>query len=130
MKINISKNSKKVITLDDMPVVKQIIKDFKDDEITLKEYGLRTARIASGAYGFDFEILKASAEIAKNQRIYNQFCDNSKNLDVWFNFYAFNNYYGFYEIGAYLSDLWQSDGTEETYKYIRSNMYINHYKRI
>ena len=128
MKINITKESKRIITLDEMPAVRQIINDFKEDD-GIKEYGRTAARAASGSYG-NFEILKAEAEIAKNQRVWNQYTEESGTLDIWMRFYAYDNYFGFYEIGAYLSDIWMADGSPETYELMKSRMYIQEFKKV
>lgn len=128
MNIKLTAEAKKYITVAEMPTVRQMIKDFKDDESDIKDYGRTAAIIASGNNG-NYEILKASAEIAKNQRVYNQYSDESGTLDIWMEFYAYDNYFGFYEIGVYLSDLWQADGDTETYERIKSHMFIQEFKK-
>ena len=97
----------------------------KDDEMSVAEYAEIAARVAGG--NGEYEILKASAEIAKNARVYNIYGEETYNLDIWINFYAFNEYNGFFEVGAYLSDIWDicDDNAEE----IKSHMYINHYHK-
>lgn len=128
MKVKFTESAKRFITVSELPIVKLMIKDFKEDETDIKEYGQSAARIASGD-GTEFEILKASAEIAKNDRISNQFYDESGTLDIWMEFYAYNNYSGFYEIGVYLTDLWQADGDPETYERIKSHMFIQKFTK-
>lgn len=124
MKIRITNNSKKVLTVAEMPIVKAIIEDFKED-VSVEEYAAQAAEIASGENG-KFEILKATAEISKNRRVWNLFSEKSNHLDVWIEVYAFNEFYGFYNIGVYLSDLWSRVGGENDEE-IRQRMYINKY---
>lgn len=122
MKIKFTKEAKKHITIAEAPIANQIIKDMK--EYPLSEDIQMIARLASGM-NETFEILKTEAEIAKNCNAWNAYGDESGDLDVWIEIYAFNHYYGFYEIGIYLSDVWKigSDNGDE----IRSRMYINGY---
>lgn len=128
MKIKLTEDAKRYITVSEMPAVKKIIADFKEDN-EIKSYGQTAARAASGKNG-NFEILKAEAEIARNARVWNQYSDESGNLDIWLTFYAYDNYYGFYEIGAYLSDIWMADGQRETYELMKSRMYIRKFKEV
>lgn len=123
MKIKITQDSLKVIYAGEMPIAKQIIKDFKEDS-GLKSYAQTAVHIASGENGF--EILKADAEMLKNCRVSGYYSDDSGELDIWINVYAFNVYSGFYDIGFYLSDIWSYDG--ENGDKIKSRMYIKHYK--
>ena len=127
MKVKITEDSKRVLTLADMPAARKIIKDLMEDNY-IKEYGGSCARIASGQ-NESFEILKAEAELCKNCRVWNYYSDDSGNLDVWITFYAFNSYYGFYSIGVYLSDIWQIGSTEANQE-VKSHMYIKEYKPI
>ena len=125
MKVKITEDSKKVLTLADMPAARKIIKDLKEDSC-LEEYGQWCGNIASGS-NESLEILKAEAEIAKNCRIWNYYGDDSGDIDVWINFYVFNSYAGFYSIGAYLSDIWKIGSTEANQE-VKSHMYIKEYK--
>ena len=124
MKVKLTEESKKYITVAEMPAVKQIIKDMKEDDDIIG-YAQAAARVASGWNGF--EILKAEASIAKNCRVWNQYGENTGDLDIWLDIYAFDSYAGFYEIGAYLSDIWSicGDNAEE----LKEHMYIGAYKR-
>lgn len=124
MKVKFTENSKRIVTISEAAAARKIIEDLKEDDC-IKEYGQMAAHVASGSGGF--EILKAEAEIAKNTRIYNWYSDDSGNLDVWLHFYAFNSYYGFYEIGIYLTDIHSITGDNQ--EEIRNRMYINSYQR-
>lgn len=124
MKVKITQDAKQYLTVAEMPKVREIIKDMKEDD-GLNEYAQIAARIASGENA-DFEILKAEAEIARNGRNWDNFSDGSGKLDIWIEVYAYNNYYGFYNIGAYLTDIWNVTG--DNHEEIRQHMYIRKYK--
>ena len=125
MKVKFTAEAKKYITVAEMPHVRRIINEMREDD-SLKDYAEMAARVASRDWN-DFEILKADAEISRNCRAHNNYHEGSGNLDIWLTIYAYNAYKGFYNIGVYLSDIWQltSDNGEE----IRSHMYIAEYTR-
>lgn len=124
MKVKLTEEAKNYISVAEMPAVKQIIKDMKEDDGIIG-YAQAAAHVASGWNGF--EILKAEASIAKNCRVWNQYGENTKDLDIWLDIYAFDSYAGFYEIGIYLSDVWSitGDNSDE----LKNYMYIEKYKR-
>ena len=95
MKVKLTEEAKNYISVAEMPAVKQIIKDMRDDD-NIIGYAQAAARVASG--WSSFEILKTEASIAKNCRVWNQYGENTGNLDVWLDIYAFDSYAGFYEI--------------------------------
>lgn len=108
MKVSITKQSKKVIKLEEAPIARKMIEEMKDDEISVSEYAEMAARVAGG--NGNYEILKASAEIAKNARVLNRYGDDTGDMDIWIEFYAFNSYRGFFEIGVYFTDIWEICG--------------------
>lgn len=111
-----------------MPKVQEIIKYFQEeDETPINDYARWAANIVTKHTLCNPEILKATAEITKNARANDSILEGSGNLDVWFEFYIFDKYAGFYEIGAYLTDIWQA--TDENNEYIKSHMYINAYTK-
>ena len=120
MKIKFGTEQKKIITVAELPEVKKIISEYSN-QIGKFEAEI-AARIASGA---NLEIIKFEAEISKNHRIWNQYTDESGMLDIWMEVWAFDPYYGFYQIGAYLSDIWQSTG--DNADELRNRMYIRKY---
>ena len=126
MKIRITEDAKNILVLSDMPQVRKIMEDLKEDD-GLNEYAQMAARLASGT-SETFEILKATASIAKNCRVWNAYTEDSKTLDIWLGIYAFNAYYGFYEIGIYLTDIWKI-GDHVQNEIVKSQMYIQEYKR-
>lgn len=128
MIVKITNDAKKWLTVYELEQAKIIIQQFKEDD-SMADLCQIAARVAGGAIN-SFEILRSSAEIARNERIQDMYHENSGKLDVWIRCYAFSPYAGFYVIGAYYSDLIQYDGTEETAERIRSNMHIREFKEI
>ena len=122
MKVSITKEMKKVITIADMPAVRKVIESMKDDTCTVKEYAETAARIASG--NNDVKVLECSAEIAGNCRVWDHFGNGTEHYDVWINFTAIiaNGFGGIIMGGAYLSDIWQATGDND--EELREHMYI------
>lgn len=124
MKVKFTKRSKEVTKVSELPIVNEVIKYFKEEEEETGDWYFKTAaRVASGCG--NMEILKSSAEIARNARAWNKYGD-SANFDVWCTVYAFDPMVGFYDIGFYVSDLWEltGDNADE----IKSHMYVCEYK--
>lgn len=124
MKIKFGAEQKKFVTVAEMPIVRQIISDMKEDDC-LKEYAEMAARIASG--GYCEKVYECSAEIAKNGRIYEQWGEGSGNLDIWIEAAALTSE-GFVIFGIYLTDVWSitGDNAEE----IRNHMYIRKFQEV
>lgn len=118
MKVIFDAKQKQYITVAQLPAVRKIISDMRDYP-DLNSDALTALRIASGENGG--EMLKASAEIAKNCRVWNAYNDESEDIDIWLKIYGLN-YSGFYEIGVYLTDIWASTG--DNADELRSHMYI------
>lgn len=123
MKIKLPKDYKKWMTIEAYEEAKAIIDDYSEPTSYFEDYAQIAARIASKCNG-DFEILKLSAEIARHDN--NNGCFDF-NLDIFLQFYAFDSFYGFYTIGAYLSDIWQL--TDYNRDELRAKMYIREYTR-
>ena len=126
MKVQITKESKKWMTIAEAEKTKEIAASVKDDSLT--DFCEMAINIAAG-HGTGFEILKPSAKFAGNARIYDWYADGSGKLDIWIECYAFNPFYGFYEVGAYYTDIIEADGTDATAARLRSHMFINHYRK-
>lgn len=122
MKISITNEMKKVITIADMPAVRKVIESMKDDTCTVKEYAEAAARIASG--NADVKVLECSAEIAGNCRVWDRFDIGTAQYDVWVKFTAIinNGFGGIIMGGAYLSDIWEATGDND--EELRAHMYI------
>jgi len=126
MKVALLKEDKKLITLADAPIVRQIIADMKEDEFTPSDYADMAIRAAYDGDAYGIEVLKASAKISTNCRAWNALTENSGYLDVWIEATAYVNGDEFIMIGAYLSDIWQI--TSDNRKDIASQMYIRRFK--
>ena len=128
MKIRISKESKKWMTLAQAPVARQMVLDGKDPEMygnITNEECVELAAIAWLEYhrehnakkkcGVPIHVLEASAKICNNQRLVDYWSKESGMLDVWVEG-TVKCSRGFLEIGAYLSDILQlgSDAASET----------------
>lgn len=123
MRVMMTDDAKKIITLAEAPYARQIIEYMKEDT-GLQDYARMAANVAGGNYGY--EILKATAEITRNRNVWDQYGEGTGMLDVLLKIYAFSRYRGFYEIHVYLSDIWQitADNTDE----IRDRMWIELYE--
>ncbi len=126
MKVTLTREAKKYITLAEAPVVREMIADLKDEEMSPADW----AEIAINAvcnFGVcGIEVFKASAKISKNCRAENAYNDHSGNLDVWIEASAFVNDEEFIIIGAYLSDIWHISAVNR--EEISSNFYIRRFK--
>ncbi|MBR0283246.1 MAG: hypothetical protein IJQ81_16920 [Oscillibacter sp.] len=121
MKVQITKDAKKWLTLAEAPVARAIVADFKDPEMYGNERAEELIERAARAYldatgycdkiGYVEKALTAKAEIAGNQRVHNYYFADSGRLDVWIQG-AVELSRGFLEIHAYLSDIWALGGDE------------------
>lgn len=129
MKVTLEKNYRKYYTLEDLDRARKVIAAEKEDESTVKEWAEMAIREAlkndDGIYDdYIVEIFKAEAHTAKNHRVWNAYgyCDpeeaNTQDMDVWIEFAA-EIEHGYIKGGAYLSDIWQTGGTD-----YRQHMYI------
>jgi len=127
-KINFPENYKDIFTLSEVEACKAIEKNLKENSDNGKlnfEWEVCCAAIGgSDSKVTDAHVLQAEAEFCKNSRIYDRICDGSGNIDVWIKVKAYSPYYGFYDIGACLTDLW--DYSSENAEYTKSHMFIAH----
>lgn len=119
MKVQINNESKRCMTVFELPIAKDIAKDLKEEDIK-SDVEIACHCITPGTV----TIYKATAKIAGNQRVYNFYNDDSRHLDVWIDFVAYidGTMPMFVQGGAYLSDIWQAG--PDTYDEIRNHMYI------
>lgn len=135
MKIQLTDMMKRILTIAEMPAVKVVRNNVKNDDGKIDfTFEANSAMNCIVDYGGNFEILKIEAEIAKNNRIWNAYGivsegEYSYDLDVWIHIYAYNSYYGFYDVGAYLTDIWRI-GPQEERDDILSHMYIRKFKEV
>lgn len=127
MKITFPKEMKRVITVAEMPMVREIMRNYNTPEEDLIEYAEMAARVV--ARNNDVRILEAKASIAKNCRIQDQYTDESGNLDIWIDFTAFAKgiQSSFMICGVYLSDIWKI-GPAEMNEYVKSHMFIRKFE--
>lgn len=82
MKVNLTAEMKKFITVAEMPAVKKVMQYEKEnDEWTVQEWAKMAARLV-----FDDAvamIIEAKARIAKNQRVWDAFDEETRDIDVW-----------------------------------------------
>ena len=125
MKVTLEKEYKKLYTLTDLENAKAIIKAEKEDEWTAKdaaEYAVKEA--LSGTEDYLDKVIEASARTAMNSRIHDAHGEGTGIMDVWIEATA-RTRKGYVEIGAYLSDIWQTGGTP--YKH---QMFIRYFKEV
>lgn len=124
MKVKMPKEYKRLFTVEEYEIGKEIIKyERENDSNTEKdwaEYAVREALKDSKSWLED--ILLAKAEVYKNNRIeWDGYFEGSHDLDVYISATAIISD-GYLEIGAYLSDIWKT-GAEE----YKDNMFIAKY---
>ena len=112
MKVNITKESKQWMTVAQLPIARQIVKELKENDDSADEY-IRSAawcwlwNVDKKGVCFDcaVRVIEASAEIAGNSRVHDAYFDGSGELDVWLKGLVETDY-GFLRIECYLTDVW------------------------
>ena len=121
MKVTLEKNYRSIYTLEEYDMAKAVIANEKEyDEESPKYWAEYAAREAlKGEDESLIEVLTAEATTAKNHRIeWDRYCEGGGKMDVYIRFLA-ETTRGFIKGGAYLSDIWETGGTE-----YKQNMYI------
>lgn len=127
MKIAITKEAKQWITVADMPIVRRIIEDMKEDN-GLKEYAEIAIRAAvEGTYSID--ILRVQAEICGNRRVWDAYGEGTKTFDFWITATAQTNN-GFVIIGANLTDIWKITGRRNDDAEYTAHMYTRLFREV
>lgn len=125
MKVTLVENYKSIYSLDDVARAKTVIKYQKDDSSTVSDYARYAVNEAlKGTDDGLVRIIEATAETARNSRVWNLYGDDTETMDVWVKAIA-KTYDGFIEIGAYLSDIWNT-GYDYSYK---DRMYIEYFTK-
>lgn len=126
VKIRMPEKYKEYFTIAEYEAAKNTIECMKDSPITECECDILINHIISRLYPNDWkkEILTANAEIARNNRVWEQMGTNTKNMDVWLTVTA-ETHDGYIKASAYITDIWQiSSETDFTnYMYIRRAVY-------
>ena len=127
MKVTLEKDYRRYYTLEDLDRARKVIAAEKEyDDCPVKEWAemaIREALKNDDGITEDWivEIFRAEAHTAKNSRVWNAYGypdDETENMDVWIEFAAELGQ-GYIKGGAYLSDIWQTGGTD-----YRQHMYI------
>lgn len=126
MKVTISRESEKVITLAEEQDAKEIIRSMAEDGFSAEDYAALALTLAADENIDKENILSCRAYIARNSRIWNAYHENSGGLDVWIEAVAMA-WNRVFEIGCYLTDIWQIGSDDETNAIIRSHMYIREF---
>lgn len=124
MKVTLEERYKDIYTMNEYEVAKKVIVQEKDDEETAKgwaEYAVKEALKGTGDY-LD-RVIEATATTAKNCRAWDAYFEGSGNMDVWIKAIA-KTIDGFIEVGACLTDIWQSGSTP-----YKDKMFITRYVR-
>ena len=126
MRVHMDKEYRRNYTLEDIDRAKMVIAFEKEnDEDTAKGWAVYAVNEAAKVYDdYSVEIIKADATTAKNYRAWNLYGDGSQDMDVWVEATAKTGN-GFIEVGAYLSDIWQTGAVHYT-----NHMYIKYYKAV
>ena len=126
MRVHMDKEYRRNYTLEDIDRAKMVIAFEKEnDEDTAKDWAEYAVNEAAKVYDdYSVEIIKAIATTAKNYRAWNLYGDGSQDMDVWVEATA-KTVNGFIEVGAYLSDIWQTGAVHYT-----NHMYIKYYKAV
>lgn len=113
MKVRLQDDYRKLYTLEDMDRAMAVIEAEKDDLLKPADWLKMAVNEALKETGFNQceRVIEASAHTAGNRRVWNAYTDNSGNMDVWITGTA-KTLDGYIEIGAYLSDIWQTGGTD------------------
>lgn len=82
-----------------------------------------------GVVGFDNSCHVYSGKIllARNERANDDYFNGSGNLDIWIEIKAFKPGVEFCVLGAYLTDLWKFNSSDDGYAALRQNMFIEEY---
>lgn len=129
MRVKLEKEYKRLYTLEQLDQARAVIQSEKEnDDFTVvqwAEMAVHEALKGTGVNAQDWQegwILQAEATTARNGRAWNQYGEGTGDMDVWIDAVARTGE-GFVEVGAYLSDIWQTGGTD-----YRQHMYIKRYR--
>ena len=137
MKVQITAEAKKWLTLAEAPIARKMVMDMKDPENgceSAAELAMRAARAYRSHFenhgqkcemGYPVRVLEAKAEIAGNQRVRDYYTENSGRLDVWVSGMVLFDC-GVLKIGSYLSDIWAL-GPDEAADNLVAHSYIREF---
>ena len=122
MKIRITENTKKQFYMSEMNCIEIAEKTMEESNWITKD----DIQTFANLVGFNVTVLKAEAEYAKNNRVYDRFGEGSEHTDVWVSFTGYNGWNTFYIAGAYLSDIWEIGAVD--CDELKKRMYIRVFK--
>ena len=126
MKISLNE-CKSYMSVDLFNVAKGIAKTIEKENG--KENFHDECNIVARCFGmYSPEILKVTANVCGNVRVWNVYGDESQHIDIWIEMLVFDDYNKFAKIGFYLSDAWQVNGDNNDY--IKEHCYSEIYKRM
>lgn len=124
MKVKLTKEAKRYITIAEMPDVRRIQEDLKIDGALNEYVEMAVYAIVKSPI---VKLFNAEASIARNCRVNNYFTETSGMLDVWITAQVLV-YGAFLDIGFYLTDVW-SIGPEGSQEYFKQCAYVDKYVR-
>lgn len=126
MKVSLDKGYEKYFTIEDLGRAKEVIKYEKEnDGFTAKDWAEYAVKEAlRGTDDWLDKIVSAEAYATKNRRVLDAYGDDTGTIDVWVEAVA-KTAFGYIEIGAYLSDIWDTGDTP-----YKEHMYIRYYKHV
>lgn len=131
MKVRLEKNYRKQYTLEQVDQARAVIQfERENDDFTIIQWAEMAALEAAKRSGvcvtdwMDGWILKADAITARNGRAWDLYGDGTGDMDVWIDAVVRTGE-GFLEVGAYLSDIWQTGATDYSqYMYIKRYAWV------
>lgn len=133
MKIRFTSKEKEIFKVAEMPAVRKLIEDMKEDTLPIDSYAKQVLNCLFDFKGNGYEIIRSKATVAKNCRIWDRFFDGSGDIDIWIEFLAFDPLVGALDCGVYLSDIWDIPADyEERQRYakrLKERMYFTAYTK-
>lgn len=125
MLVKLEERYKEFYTLCDLERAKAIIKMEKEDTETARGWASYAVDEAlRGTDDYSREVIQATAHTAQNCRAWDEYGEGSAHMDVWIDAIA-RTQKGFVEVGAYLSDIWQSGAVR-----YKEHMYIRYFREV
>ena len=119
----ISDDMKNVLTIAEGEQLEAMNRAIRDEYV--EDYNkmmLGVVGLHSSCHVYSWQIL-----LAKNERANDDYFGGSGNLDIWIEITAFKPGVEFCVLGAYLTDLWKFNSSDEGYEALRKNMLVEEY---
>lgn len=122
MKVKITADTRKWLTLEELPAAQTIIRDMREEDAAADLEILAGFFHASAPKEY-------TAEIAGNARIWDAYGEGTGRLDVWIECMLLDGWEDgknvIYNVGCYLTDLWSIGGVDADE--LRSHMYVRRF---